>query len=209
VPWIKPSQRAYSETDLPIGAEKRALYELGRKLLEAQGYVEIGLDHFALPADSLTIALKNGSLHRNFMGYTVNFSRLSIALGVSSIADTWDAFGQNEKEVEAYERITGEGRLPIQRTHFLTEEDLILRQLILNIMCRFETSWQNAENQCDALYEGIERLLEPESDGLIELDPYQLKVTETGRPFIRNICMALDARYWRRQPAGKIFSQAV
>lgn len=209
VPWIKPSQRAYSEADLPIGEEKRALYELGRHLLEEGGYREIGMDHFALPGDSLYKAMENGTLHRNFMGYTPHFTRLSIALGASSISDTWDAFVQNEKEIEAYQMLVGQGNFPLSRGHWLDGEDLILRQHILNIMCRLETTWQSPEQQCEALYNGIERLAELEEDGLIELSPYRLKVTNSGRSFLRNICLALDERYWRMQPQGRLFSQTV
>lgn len=209
VPWIKPSQRAYSEADLPTGQEKRELYETGLNLLEATGYVEIGLDHFALPNDSLSKALDNGTLHRNFMGYTPHYTRLSIALGASSISDSWDAFAQNEKEIEAYQQRVDAGQFPIIKGHLLTQEDQVIRQHILNIMCRFETRWDTADLQCEALYEGLERLPELEADGLIELEPFHLKVTEAGRPFLRNICMALDARYWRKQPSGQLFSQAV
>ena len=100
VPWIKPSQRAYSEADLPMGKEKRVLYELGKDLLEKSGYHEIGLDHFALESDKLYKSRQSGALHRNFMGYTSNFTLLSIGLGVSSISDSWDAYIQNEKKIE-------------------------------------------------------------------------------------------------------------
>ncbi len=209
VPWIKPSQRAYSEADLPVSEEKRALYELGRELLEADDYREIGMDHFALPTDSLFLAMEDGSLHRNFMGYTPLYTRLSIALGASSISDTWDAFIQNEKTIEDYTEAVEAGRFPIHRGHLLNEEDQVIRHHILNVMCRFKTNWEAAENQCEALYEGIERLDELEADGLIVVEPFQLTVTEAGKPFIRNICMALDARYWRKQPEGQLFSQAV
>lgn len=209
VPWIKPAQRAYSEADLPMGAEKRKLYEFGRTLLEDTGYREIGMDHFALPADSLSKAMDAGTLHRNFMGYTPQYTRLAIALGVSSIGDTWDSFMQNEKTIEEYSDAVNAGRFPIHRGHLLTEEDQILRQHILNVMCRFETSWEQPELQCDSLFDGIERLSELENDGLIERVPFGLKVTDAGRPFIRNICLALDARYWRKQPEGELFSQTV
>ena len=104
VPWIKPSQRAYSESDLPVGPDKRRLYELGRRLLEDQGYAEIGMDHFALRHDDLYEAMQAGTLHRNFMGYTPFYTELAIGLGVSSISDAWDAYVQNEKEVEAYQQ---------------------------------------------------------------------------------------------------------
>lgn len=209
VPWIKPSQRAYSEADLPVGPEKRALYELGRTLLQEAGYFEIGMDHFALPKDSLYKAMEAGTLHRNFMGYTPLYTTLSLALGASSISDSWGAFVQNEKKIEDYQEVVNEGRFPIIKGHILSDEDRILRRHILNIMCRYETSWDQTEYQCEALYQGLERLDTLEMDGLIKRYPYKLEVTEKGKPFIRNICMALDAHYWRKQPEGALFSQAV
>lgn len=209
VPWIKPSQRAYSEADLPVGKEKRALYELGRYFLESIGYQEIGLDHFALKTDKLYQAMQDGSLHRNFMGYTPHYTRLSIALGASSISDSWGGFVQNEKSIEDYQQKVEQGEFPFYRGHLLTEEDQIIRQHILNIMCRFETTWSEEELSCTALYDSFERLEELEKDGLVERKPYHLKVTEKGIPFIRNICLALDAHYWREKPEGKLFSQVV
>jgi len=209
VPWIKPSQRAYSEEDLPKGAEKRALYELGRELLEEIGYREIGMDHFALPGDSLYEALETGTMHRNFMGYTPFYTRLNLALGVSSISDSWDAYVQNEKHIETYQEIVARGEFPIIKGHLLSEEDQVLRQHILNIMCRFETAWPCPEQCAPALFEGLERLEEPLHDGLVTIDGHRLHVTEKGWPFIRNICLALDARYWAKRPEGKLFSQVV
>lgn len=209
VPWIKPSQRAYSEADLPQGKEKRALYELGRKRMEAIGYMETGMDHFVLPHDDLHVAMAEGTMHRNFMGYTPYFTGLSIGLGASSISDSWGAFMQNEKSIAAYRTAVDSGALPIVKGHLLTAEDQVLRQHILNLMCRGETSWYDSTQQCEALYVGLERLEEPAADGLIERTPFSLKITSLGQPFVRNICMALDAHYWRRQPAGQLFSQAV
>ncbi|MCX6292071.1 MAG: oxygen-independent coproporphyrinogen III oxidase, partial [Bacteroidetes bacterium] len=205
VPWLKPGQRKFTELDLPKDEEKRALYELGRTMLEEAGYIEIGMDHFGLKNDSLYQATLDKTLHRNFMGYTTAATKLMVGLGVSSIGDSWNAFAQNVKVFEEYVRIVGEGHLPVFKGHPLTEEDLILRQHILNIMCRFETSWKNANEQHASLYEGIERLQEMVNDGLLELEPYELRVTEKGRSFVRNICMALDARLWRNQPQTAIF----
>lgn len=209
VPWIKPSQRAYSESDLPLGAEKRYLYECGRHMLLEAGYAEIGMDHFALPSDSLFLASQNGTLHRNFMGYTPQYTRLLLALGASSISDTWTAFVQNEKHIEAYTQLVEAGRLPIVKGHILTEEDLVLRKHILDIMCRYQTSWHSADRQHMALADALLRMNELLTDGLVTIGDNTLTVTETGRPFIRNICMALDARYWQCQPDGQLFSQAV
>lgn len=209
VPWLKPGQRKFTELDLPKDEEKRALYELGREMLEEAGYLEIGMDHFALKNDSLYKATQNKKLHRNFMGYTTTITKLLLGLGVSSIGDSWTAFAQNVKKFEDYVNMVNEGHMPVFRGHLLSEEDLILRQHILNIMCRFETSWKNENEQHPSLYEGLERLEEMVKDGLLLIDPYELKVTEKGRTFVRNICMALDARLWRNQPQTNIFSSTV
>lgn len=209
VPWVSPSQRAYDESDLPTGAEKRALYESGCQLLEETGYTEIGLDHFALPHDALYQAKKNRTLHRNFMGYTPHYTQLSIGLGASAISDSWDGYVQNEKKIEAYQKRVNAGEFPFFRGHFLTEEDEVIRQHILNLMCRFETDWMEEELRCDALYDSFDRLDELEKDGLLKRRPFQLRVSSKGQAFVRNICLALDAHYWKRQPKKAIFSQSV
>lgn len=209
VPWMKPGQRKFTEADLPEGNVKRLLYEQGRNAFEAAGYVEIGMDHFSLPDDPLYIAEQNGTLHRNFMGYTTSHTQLMIGLGVSSISDSWHGFVQNEKKVEDYYQKIEQGVFPIMKGHLLSQEDLVLRRHILNIMCAGETDWKNERAQCEALYAGIRRLEEPEKDGLISLTPFHLKVLPAGRPFLRNICMALDAKLWLKQPGQQVFSKTV
>ena len=209
VPWIKPGQRKFTELDLPKDEEKRSLYELGRTMLEEAGYIEIGMDHFALKKDSLFRASQNKTLHRNFMGYTTAATKLLIGLGVSSIGDSWTAFAQNVKVFEEYVKIVNEGNFPVFKGHILSEEDLVLRRHILNIMCRFETSWKVETEQHESFYEGLERLDEMVKDGLLVIEPFALYVTEKGKPFVRNICMALDARLWRNQPKTTIFSSTV
>ena len=209
VPWIKPSQRAYSEADLPLGTAKRELYELGRDLLGDMGYHEIGMDHFALPTDDLYLSMQAGTLHRNFMGYTPFYTRLSIALGASSISDSWDGFIQNEKGIEEYQDAIARGHFPITKGHLFTEEDQILRTHILNIMCRYETDWSDPALQCAAFEDIIGRFDDLIADGLIEVNGQHLVVSTLGRPFLRNICLAFDARYWQKQPGAKVFSQAL
>ena len=210
VPWIKGvGQRKFSEKDLPRDVEKRTLYETGRKMLQDSGYHEIGMDHFALETDLLYKAAVNKTLHRNFMGYTPFYTQLLIGLGVSSISDTWYGFAQNAKVVEQYSEIINSGRLPIFRGHLLTEEDLIVRKHILNIMCNYETSWAASREQHPALFKGLKRLKEIESDKLISITPYNLKVLENGKPFLRNICMALDARLSRKETKVKLFSDVI
>ncbi|MGZ3862165.1 MAG: oxygen-independent coproporphyrinogen III oxidase [Bacteroidia bacterium] len=209
VPWIKPGQRSFTEKDLPVDSEKRKLYEIGREMFKANGYEEIAMDHFALPEDTLHKAIKTKTLHRNFMGYTHNYTQLLIGLGASSISDTWYAFGQNIKTVEEYVSTVQSGKLPVTKGHVLTNEDLILREHILNIMCRYETSWSEEEQQCEELDNVLVRLEELEKDGLVSTTPFHLKVTEKGKAFLRNICMCFDARYWRKTPEAKIFSSSV
>lgn len=209
VPWIKPGQRRFTDDDLPVGEAKRALYEKGRAMLEDAGYMEIGMDHFSVKSDSLYKAFLDKKLHRNFMGYTTTDTELLLGLGVSSIGDSWTGFAQNVKVFEQYVSMVNEGKLPLLRGHILTPEDLVLRRHILNVMCHFETSWSQPAEQTPALYEGLERLDEMVKDGLVRLEPYRLEVTDPGRAFVRNICMALDARLWSKQPESELFSSTV
>ncbi|WP_316833336.1 oxygen-independent coproporphyrinogen III oxidase [Pedobacter nutrimenti] len=209
VPWVRPGQRRYTEQDLPSADLKSKLYETGREMLKAGGYTEIGMDHFTLQTDSLFTAEKNGRLHRNFMGYTDQYSRLMIGLGVSSISDTWTGFAQNVKKVEDYLELVNSGEIPVFKGHMLSAEDLVLRQHILNIMCKGATSWSSAELQHVSLWEGLQRMQELEADGLVEIAEQSLRVTPLGKRFLRNICMTLDARLWRNQSATQLFSMAV
>lgn len=210
VPWIKGNgQRLFSEKDLPSGDQKRALYELGKSILENYFYTEIGMDHFALPDDSLFKAAVDGSLHRNFMGYTDHRTSLLIGLGVSAISDTGNAYTQNEKSLSAYQEKVRRGKLPVFRGHMLTKEDLRLRNHILRLMCKFETGWDRQDVNCDTISESLQRLQELEHDGLVEVHPNKVVVTEKGKPYIRNICMAFDARLWRNVPQTQLFSNAV
>jgi len=208
VPWLRPAQKSL-EQYLPEDKAKRQFYELGKGLLEKAGYVEIGMDHFALPDEELTKAYQEGFLHRNFMGYTTTATELLIGLGASSIGDAWTAMGQNYKSVEGYKKAVNSGRFPIYRGHLLSEEDLILRRHILNLMCLFETEWHSPDTQCATIYQALEKLTEMEQDGLLKVQPFKLTVSEIGKAFIRNICMAFDARMLAKQPQTTIFSKTV
>ena len=208
VPWIKPGQRSFTEDDLPTVTEKQKLYELGRQMFISMGFEEIGMDHFALTTDSLFKAEKSGKLHRNFMGYTHQYTQLMIGLGVSSISDTWFAFAQNVKKVDDYYDLINKGQFPILKGHHLTEEDLIIRRHILNLMCTGRTDWDTSLVINDALIAGLERAKLLEQDGLVEILENRLAVTHLGKRFLRNICMSLDARLWSEQPETQLFSMA-
>ncbi len=210
VPWIKGNgQRGFREEDLPRDQEKTALYQAARRRLLQAGYIEVGMDHFALPGDDLAVAFENNTLHRNFMGYTASHTRLMIGLGVSSIGDSWYGFAQNEKNVEAYYHLLDQQQLPITRGHLMTEEDLIIRRHIRNLMCSFYTSWEAPALYLDDIPAIVERLAPMEADGMITTTPSSVSVTETGRAFIRNICMAFDLRLHRKQPETRWFSLSV
>jgi oxygen-independent coproporphyrinogen-3 oxidase len=176
-------------------------------MLEAAGYREIGMDHFALTSDELFKAATSGALHRNFMGYTPAFTRPLLGLGVSAISDSGDAFVQNEKNLQQYQERVTKGELPIQRGHLLNEEDVVIRGHILSLMTHFETHWNPGDDYTPFLDGVIERLRELDADHLVETTDRQVRVTDTGRAFLRNVCMAFDARLIRKAPATQLFSQ--
>ena len=210
VPWIKGNgQRGFNDSDLPSAELKRLQYELGKQLLYEVGYREIGMDHFALATDSLYESMINGNLHRNFMGYTASKTQAMIGLGVSSISDSWYGFAQNVKSIEAYYDLLKDNILPVYRGHILNEEDLIIRQHILNLMCRFKTAWTQNNLYFDELLDVIIRLKEMETDGLLHMSSNAIEVTKKGQPFVRNICMAFDLLLQRRQPNTQLFSMTV
>lgn len=209
VPWIKGNgQRGYDENDLPSGEEKRKLYEDGKGLLEELGYLEIGMDHFSLKHDDLYRAADQQTLHRNFMGYTSSKTQLMIGLGMSAISDSWYGFAQNNKSVEEYQDIVGRGEFPVVKGHILTDEDLIIRKHILNLMCRLETSWDE-HTYVPQIEDARAHLWEMQDDGLVELAENGIKITEKGRAFTRNVAMAFDLRLMRHQPETRIFSMTV
>jgi len=209
IPWIKPGQRRYTESDLPDPDKKMAIYETGRNALEISGYHDIGMDHFSLETDELYKAQLDGRLHRNFMGYTDTHTQLLIGLGASSISDSWTGYVQNEKNVEDYYKQINAGHLAVFKGHELTTEDLILRKHILRIMTQFETTWTREDEVCDELYKAIERLSEMQFDDLVTIEPYHLRVTDAGKAFVRNVCMAFDAKLCADLPVGSLFSQTV
>ena len=210
VPWIKGNgQRGFQDNDLPNAFEKRKQYETGKQLLGEANYVEIGMDHFSLKTDSLYKSMEKETLHRNFMGYTSSKTKVMIGLGVSAISDSWYSFSQNVKSIEEYYHLLSENIIPLYRGHILNNEDLIIRKHILNLMCNFRTSWETDKLYVDEIPEILVKLKELELDGLIELHSHYVIVTEKGKPFVRNICMAFDLLLQKNQPKTQLFSMTV
>lgn len=209
VPWIKGNgQRGFKDEDVPKDEEKRKLYEIGKELLALKGYKEIGMDHFALRTDSLYHSLKQHKLHRNFMGYSSSKTQLMIGLGVSSISDSWYGFAQNEKTLEDYYSRLENNEIPVFKGHILTDEDLIIRRHILNLMCHFKTDWSSGL-YFEQIHEVLDSLEEMLHDELIEINGTTLKINEKGKPFVRNICMAFDLRLRENQPQRQLFSMTI
>ncbi len=204
VPWIKPAHRIFKDEDLPVGAEKRELYEVSRKKLIDAGYIEIGMDHFALKSDSLYKSLEEGKLHRNFMGYTATRTDLLLGIGVSSISETPDMFHQNEKKLIVYEREILKKNIPTFRGHKLTSQDKVYRELILNLMTKWKVELTQADKTDLEIY-----LNQAIKDGFIHFKGLSLEVLKKGRPFLRNICMGLDKRLRLKNPTRKVFSQSI
>lgn len=207
LPSAFPAQKSY-ESHLPNETQKRALYEFGKEKLLDMGYEEVGMDHFALPNDPLCKAKHEGSLHRNFMGYTTLSSKILIGLGASSISDVWFGFSQNEKNVEAYENSIKNHQLPILKGHQLTAEDLQVRQLILDLICTGEADvpfdiWENLP------IENLEALHQMENEGLLISDHLHVQVTDDGMAVVRNICAQFDLKMISKNEMTAKFSKAI
>lgn len=132
-----------------------------------------------------------------------------IGLGVSSIGDSWYGFAQNVKTLEDYYQLLEWNELPVYRGHLLDSEDLLIRKHILNLMCTFTTSWNEEDQSFDELPEVLDSLYEMEKDGLLIIQNNTLSITEPGKAFVRNICMAFDLRLKRRTPDTQLFSMTI
>lgn len=209
VPWKSKGQRLFDESDLPRPELKLKLYQLGKELFQESGYSDIGMDHFALPEDDLLVAWQNGTLHRNFMGYTHTNTSFLLGLGVSAISDIHTAYLQNDKELSLYYRTLKEGRFPVQIGHFMDDRDMAMRQHILDVLCGRKIQW----TPCEAAILGEEMktaLNTLQQDELIRLDQLSMEVTDMGRHFLRNIAAVFDL--YRREPVAHgrpQFSRAV
>ena len=209
VPWTSRGQRLFDESDLPSAEEKLELYLKGKELLTKAGYVDIGMDHFALPGDDLAEAWLNGRLHRNFMGYTTQNTSFLLGLGVSAISDIGVAFAQNRKSLHEYYEAVGANELPVFRGYFLNDEDISFRKYILNIICNGFTKLNPTDLTVlrEISFPELQRLKE---DGLIEFDEKEVMVNSSGRHFIRNISSAFDLHLQRNKRESKpLFSNAI
>lgn len=207
LPSAFPAQKSF-EQHLPKEEEKRALYEKGKQILSEIGYLEVGMDHFALENDPLYQAKENKTLHRNFMGYTTSPSKILIGLGNSSISDIYYAYGQNVKDINLYKEQIGLTHLPLTKGHAMSSEDIATRDLILNLICNQVAEW-DATFYHDISPSNLEKLTTFQKEGLIQFDASGIEILELGLPFVRNICTAFDLRMQEKTERQFVFSKAI
>jgi oxygen-independent coproporphyrinogen-3 oxidase len=204
VPWIHPAQRLFKDEDLPEGAAKRELYEIARETFLAAGYVEIGMDHFALPHDALHRAQLSGDLHRDFMGYTEFRTTVLLGIGVSAISETPSCLHQNEKVEPIYARRVESGEIPTLRGHVLTSDDMRAKRQITTFMTQ-----SRVRLEADQLTDARSFLAPMVADGLVRIVEDELQLTEAGQPFLRNAAVFFDHRLRAKEPDRPIFSRAL
>jgi oxygen-independent coproporphyrinogen-3 oxidase len=199
VPWLKPAQKIFDQRQqLPTTEEKLSMLTLATAALTAAGYEHVGMDHFARPNDELAIAHREGSLTRNFQGYTTRAGASLYGFGMSSISQTDGSFRQNHKDLSAYEAAINAGELPIERGFLLSSDDQRRRAVIMEIMCRPRVDYATLTAQLGidpaSLYaDEIASLDDLELDGLLVRNHDGITITKLGERFRRIIAMRFDA----------------
>ena len=212
VPWIKPAQKILEKNALPTAEVKLQLLKLTIEKLTSEGYVYIGMDHFARADDELAVAQRQKTLQRNFQGYSTRGGSDIYAFGMSSISQADGIYWQNVKELPEYYAAVDEGRWAIARGYVLNEDDHLRRQTIMRVMCDLGLDYADMSkklgvNFTDYFASELASFDEMEADGLVKRNDSGLVVTDAGRLFIRNIAMRFDA-YLPKQTERK-FSRTI
>jgi oxygen-independent coproporphyrinogen-3 oxidase len=203
VPWLKKHQSVIPEDALPTGEAKLNLYLQALGAFGAEGYVPIGMDHFASGGDSLAEAAERGILHRNFMGYTTSPAEDMLSFGMTAISEVDGAFAQNRKTLKEWLEGLDAGELPVERGLRRDEDDAARRRIILDMMCHFRVEFADhggVQAFRTTYADELEALRPMADDGLVELHDDHLSVTRLGRLFVRNLCMPFDA--WLHKKKG-------
>ncbi|MCE8035060.1 MAG: oxygen-independent coproporphyrinogen III oxidase [Halomonas sp.] len=198
LPELFKAQRLIRPEDMPPPERKLELLELTIRRLTAAGYVYIGMDHFALPDDELTLAKENGTLQRNFQGYSTHADCDMIGLGITSIGKVGDSYSQNVKETAQYQARLEAGRLPVMRGYRLNDDDRLRRDVINALMCHGRIDFADIEVRHDIVFrdyfaDALGQLEEMQADGLLSIDAAAIEVLPAGRLMMRNMAMAFDA----------------
>ncbi|MCM8856597.1 MAG: oxygen-independent coproporphyrinogen III oxidase [Candidatus Thiodiazotropha sp.] len=209
---FKP-QRRINEEELPPPQEKLDILQMTIEKLSAAGYVYVGMDHFAKPNDELVLAQENGTLYRNFQGYSTHADCDLIGLGATSIGMVGPSYAQNMRSLNEYYKRIDSGRLAVFRGVELTRDDLIRRDVITRLICNFSLAIPDVEKSWGVVFKDyfsveLQRLYEMASDGLISISDSEIKVLPRGRLLIRNICMQFDA-YLNSKASQGSFSKVI
>ena len=207
------AQRRINEADLPDAETKLQIMQQATQKLLDNGYVYIGMDHFALPDDELAIAQEDGTLHRNFQGYTTHSQCDLIGMGVSSISKVGKTYIQNHTDMTEYQSAIEQGQLPIHRGLKMSRDDLIRQTVINELICHFQLHPADIEKRFDIDFPSyfmseLINLKLLEQDGLITISPERIGVTAAGKLLIRNICMTFDV-YFQQQENRKLYSKVI
>jgi oxygen-independent coproporphyrinogen-3 oxidase len=209
---FKP-QRRIEESELPRPEVKLDILQRTIERLTSAGWLYIGMDHFARPDDELALAQRDGTLYRNFQGYSTHAECDLIGIGVTSIGKVANTYGQNRRELDAYYEDIDAGRLPVFRGIELNRDDEIRRDVITRLICHFRLDFGDVERRWgigfqDYFATSLPKLDGMVTDGLLEIDAAGIRVLPKGRLLIRNICMAFDAYLEAKQgPIG--FSKVI
>ncbi|MCD8213403.1 MAG: oxygen-independent coproporphyrinogen III oxidase [Campylobacter sp.] len=212
VPWIKKSMRKFDEATLPSPKVKLEILKFTAEFFTRNGYKMIGMDHFAKPDDELFTALANGTLHRNFQGYTTKGGADLIGIGLTSIGECKRHYAQNFKEMDEYEAALDGGKLPYCKGIYLSEDDLIRKAVIMSLMSNFALDIKAIESEFDIKFNEYfkDDLTELENlSEFVQITPEKISVSETGTLIIRNIAMCFDA-YLKKIPENlRRFSKTI
>jgi oxygen-independent coproporphyrinogen-3 oxidase len=213
VPWIRPAQKLLEKAGLPAAETKFQLLKLSVEKLAAAGYACIGMDHFARADNDLAVAQRNGTLQRNFQGYSTRAGADVYGIGNSSMSQTAGAYWQNEKQLEDYYTHLEGGRLPIWSGYVLTEDDRVRRQTIMRLMCDFHLNYDAMSRKLGIDFREyysaeLASLRDLQRDGLIQLDRDELRVTGAGRLLVRVIAMRFD-QFMKARSAEKVYSRTI
>lgn len=208
---FKP-QRRIAEADLPSAEQRLQIFLMSIRRLLAEGYVYIGLDHFAKPDDSLALATLDGSLHRNFQGYTTRADCDLIALGLSAIGKVGASYGQNLRTLDEYYACLDQGKLPVEKGYHLDADDILRRQVIMSLMCSNTLNFQFLEMQYGISFHEyfaaeLLKLQDYAKEGLLLIDDYSISIPPRGRLFVRALAMVFDA--YLAQQSGARYSKLI
>jgi oxygen-independent coproporphyrinogen-3 oxidase len=201
VPWVSKIQKKLEKAGIPEGEEKMKMFERGFELLSANGYQAIGLDHFALKDDELSLAYENKTLHRNFQGYcTTRTTGQVYALGVTAISQLNGVYSQNTKSIADYIEISNKGEISTLKGYKLSDEQIIVREVITELMCNEQVVWdeigkrysKTGDEIKDIIVYDTDKLKEFEADGIIRLSEEKIEVTKDGLILIRNVAASFD-----------------